>query len=141
MRVMYIFTAWEIRPNRSDGQVVSGADCNLNGSGSLPTRDTDCRFSGQCKVIELLAFYDVITGLTEFISIVNSVKMVNMPDSHDYPTLQEGNSLGILLLYYMKSDQNNSGCTHMETSAFSYKLMQNKIIEFQYLKGLYTLCS
>ena len=25
------------------------------------------------------AFYDAITGLTEFISIVNSVKMLNMP--------------------------------------------------------------
>ena len=28
----------------------------------------DCRFSVQCKVIALLAFYDVITGPTEFIT-------------------------------------------------------------------------
>ena len=34
----------------------------------------------QCKVIELHAFYDVITEQTEFVvSIVNSVKIVNMP--------------------------------------------------------------
>ena len=40
----------------------------------------DCRFSAQCKVIALPAFYDAITGPTEFIiSIVNSGKMVNMP--------------------------------------------------------------
>ena len=40
----------------------------------------DCRFSVQCKVIALLAFYDTITGPTKFIiSLVNSVKMVNMP--------------------------------------------------------------
>ena len=39
----------------------------------------DCRFSVQCKVIALLAFYDSITLPTEFISLVNSVKMVNMP--------------------------------------------------------------
>ena len=40
----------------------------------------DCRFSVQCKVIALLAFYDAITGPTEFIiSVVNSLKMVNMP--------------------------------------------------------------
>ena len=68
----------------NDDQVISGADCCINVSGSLPTRDTDCRvmfrFSVQCKVIELPAFYDVITGPTEFIiSIVNWVKIVNMP--------------------------------------------------------------
>ena len=39
--------------SRSDGQVVSVADCSVNDLGSLPTRDTDCRFSEQCKVIEL----------------------------------------------------------------------------------------
>ena len=40
----------------------------------------DCRFSVQYKVVALLAFYDAITGPTEFIIfLVNSVKMVNMP--------------------------------------------------------------
>ena len=40
----------------------------------------ECRFSVQCKVIALPAFYDAITGPTQFIiSLVNSVKMVNMP--------------------------------------------------------------
>ena len=40
----------------------------------------EIRFSVQCKVIALLDFYDAITGPTEFIiSIVNSVKMVDMP--------------------------------------------------------------
>ena len=69
-----------VHHHSSDGQVVSGTDCSVNGSGSLPTRGTDCRFSVQCKVIEPPAFYDAITGPTEFIiSIVNSVKMVNMP--------------------------------------------------------------
>ena len=34
----------------------------------------------QCKVIALPTFYDTITGPTELIiSIVNSVKLVNMP--------------------------------------------------------------
>ena len=38
----------------------------------------DCRYSVLCKVIALPAFYDAITGPTEFIiSIVNSVKMEN----------------------------------------------------------------
>ena len=58
---------------------VQTAAC-VNGSGSLPTPDTDCRFSVQCKVIELPAFYDAITGPTVLIiSIVNSLKIVNMP--------------------------------------------------------------
>ena len=66
--------------NRSDGQVVSVRDCSVNGQGSLPSRDIDCRFSVPCQVIELHAFYGAITGPTEFIiSIVNSIKMVNMP--------------------------------------------------------------
>ena len=51
----------------------------------------ECRFSVQCKVIALPAFYDAITGPTEFIiCIVTSVKMP--------PLLKEGKSLGILLL-------------------------------------------
>ena len=56
----------------------------------------DCWFSVQCKVIALLAFYDAITGPTEFIiSIVNSVKMVICP-RHDFESLVEGKSIGIL---------------------------------------------
>ena len=40
----------------------------------------DCRFSVQCKVIALPDFYDAITEPTELIiSLVNSVKIVNMP--------------------------------------------------------------
>ena len=39
----------------------------------------DCRFSVQCKVIALPAFYDAITVPTKFISLVNSVKFANMP--------------------------------------------------------------
>ena len=38
----------------------------------------DCRFSVQCKVA-LLALYDAIIGLTEFICLINSVKMFNIP--------------------------------------------------------------
>ena len=39
-----------------------------------------CRSSVQCKVIALRAFYDAVTESTEFIiSVVNSVKIVNMP--------------------------------------------------------------
>ena len=56
----------------------------------------ECRFSVQCKAIALPAFYDAITGPTEFIiSIVNSVKMVNMPLAW-LPILKEGKSLCIL---------------------------------------------
>ena len=56
----------------------------LEGQAALLTAQVralrDCKFSVQCKVIALPAFYDAITGLTEFIiSIVKSVKMVNMP--------------------------------------------------------------
>ena len=37
-------------------------------------------FSVQCKVIDMAAFYDAITGPTEFIiSIVNSVIFFNIP--------------------------------------------------------------
>ena len=40
----------------------------------------DYRFSVQCMVIILLALCDALIGPTEFIiSIVNSVKIVNMP--------------------------------------------------------------
>ena len=39
----------------------------------------DRMFSVQCKVIALPDFYDAIIGPTEFISIINSVKMVNVP--------------------------------------------------------------
>ena len=39
----------------------------------------DCRFLLQCKVVALPAFYYAITGLTEFISLINLAKMVNMP--------------------------------------------------------------
>ena len=40
----------------------------------------ECRFSVQCKIVALPAFFDAVTGPTEFIiSIVNSIKMVNMP--------------------------------------------------------------
>ena len=40
----------------------------------------ECRSSVQCKVIALPALYDAITGPTDFIiSIVISIKMVNMP--------------------------------------------------------------
>ena len=65
---------------RSNGQVVSGTDCSVNGWSLILTRDTDRRFSVQCKVIALPTFYDAITGQTEFIiSLVNSVKLVNIP--------------------------------------------------------------
>ena len=64
----------------SDGTVVSVIDCSVSDSGSLPTRDTDCSFSVQCKVIELPLSVMPFSGPTEFIiSIVNSVNMVNMP--------------------------------------------------------------
>ena len=53
----------------------------------------------ECTVIELRAFYDAITGLTElFISIVNSVKMVNMP-WHDYPSLRR-EKVSVCYYYY-----------------------------------------
>ena len=58
----------------------------------------ECKVSVQCKAIALPAFYDVITGPTEFIIfIINLAKMVNMPYSW-LPLLKDGNSLGILLL-------------------------------------------
>ena len=39
----------------------------------------ECRFSVHCKVIALPAFYDAITGPTEF--IISIVKIVNMQKS------------------------------------------------------------
>ena len=58
----------------------------------------DCRYSVQCKVIALLAFHDAIRGPTEFIiSLLNWVKMINMPYWHDYPSLMEEKSLNIFL--------------------------------------------
>ena len=44
----------------------------------------DCGFSEQCKVIALPAFYNGITGLTEFISPVNSIKYL-ICTRHNYP--------------------------------------------------------
>ena len=56
------------------------------------------RFSVQCKVIAVPAFYDAIAVPTEFIiSIVNSVKNVNIPLAW-LPLLKEGKSICILLL-------------------------------------------
>ena len=87
--------------SHSDGQVVSVTHCSVNDSSSFPTRDSACRFSVQCKVIELSLSRMPFTGPTEFIiSIVNSVKMVNIPLAR-LPHLEEGKSLCILLsLYY-----------------------------------------
>ena len=49
--------------SRSDDQVVRGTDCSV---------------TVQCKALP--AFYDAITGPTQFIiSIINSAKIVNMP--------------------------------------------------------------
>ena len=65
---------------RSDGQVVSGADCSVTAIVQTSLVTPDCRCSVQTKVITLLVFYDAITGPTEFIiSLANSVKIVNMP--------------------------------------------------------------
>ena len=62
------------------GKVVSVTYRSVNDSGSLTTRDTDCKgFSAmQCNCTA--AFYDGITGPTKFIiSTDNSLKMVNTP--------------------------------------------------------------
>ena len=53
--------------HRSDGQLVSETDCSVNGPSSNLTW-------------QHVFSYDAIAGPTEFItSLVNSVKMVNMP--------------------------------------------------------------
>ena len=53
-------------------------DCSVDGHEFETQHDSS--FPVHCKVIALLAFYDGITGPTEFIvCIVNSVKMVDMP--------------------------------------------------------------
>ena len=71
----YIFIKY-----RSDGQVVIAEQTEVLTARVRTSLVTpDCRFSLQCKVIALLALFDAITGPTEFISLVNSVKMVNMP--------------------------------------------------------------
>ena len=71
---------WPSLPNGSDGQVISGTDCSVNGSSSIHTRDTWLQVFSAMQGHWLLAFYDAITGPTEFIiSLVNSVKIVNMP--------------------------------------------------------------
>ena len=61
----------------TDGQVVSVTDCSVNDSGSHTTRVTDCRFSVQCKVIELPL--SMMLSLERLSSSSLSVKMVNMP--------------------------------------------------------------
>ena len=61
-------------------QVVSVTDCSRNDSGSLPTRDNVCRLFSAMQGHYTATFYDAVTVPTEFIiSIVNSVKIVNMP--------------------------------------------------------------
>ena len=66
--------------NSIDGQVVSGTDCRVK-----PHEfDQSMNAGFQCgaRSLHRTAFYDAITGPTEFIiSIVNSVKTVNMPQA------------------------------------------------------------
>ena len=62
----------------SDGQVVSRTDCIVKRREFEPSMNAGF----QCSERSLHSpnFYDVITGPTEYIiSIVNSVKIVNMP--------------------------------------------------------------
>ena len=64
--------------HRSDRQVVSETDCSIK----RLVFDPHLNAGFQCGAWSLhrRAFYDAITGPTDFIiSIVNSVKMVNMP--------------------------------------------------------------
>ena len=62
---------------RSDGQVVSVTDCSVKRRMFEPHMNAGF----QCGAWSLHrpAFYDAITGPTEFISTVNSVKIVNIP--------------------------------------------------------------
>ena len=82
----------------------------------------DCRFSVQCKVIALPAFYDAITGPTEFIiSLFNSVKMVNMPKA-PVPLLGSGKSLCKLLhlLFYESHSKLEPLVDHMCMHCYIY---------------------
>ena len=81
---------------RSDGQVVSVTVCTVKRGVFEPHMNAG--FQCGARSLRRSAFYDAITGLTEFIiSLVNSVNMDNVP-RHDYPTLKEGKSLGVLFL-------------------------------------------
>ena len=63
--------------NRSDGQVVSLTNCTER---SLFGPSMNAGFQCGARSLHRPAFYDAYTGPTEFIiSIINSVKMVNMP--------------------------------------------------------------
>ena len=65
---------------RSDGQVVSVRDCSVKRREFEPSMNAG--FQCIARSLHRPAFYDAITGPTEFIvSIVNSVKMVNMPQA------------------------------------------------------------
>ena len=70
---------WYIRRyiNRSDWQVDSVTDCSVKRRVFEPS--TNAGFQYGARSFDRPAFYDAIAGPTEFISIVNSVKIVNMP--------------------------------------------------------------
>ena len=55
--------------DRKDCQMVSRTDWSVTARVLAPL---DYMYSVQCKIIALPAFYDVITGPIDFISIVNS---------------------------------------------------------------------
>ena len=81
--------------NRSDGKVVSVTDCSVKWRVFEPSMNAG--FQCSARSLHRPAFYDAITGPTEFISIVNWVIIVNIPLAC-LPHLKEGKSLGILLL-------------------------------------------
>ena len=66
-----------ISHHRSDGQVLSVTDCIAKRRVFEPSMNAD--FQCGARSLHHPAFYDAITGPTDLISIVNSVKMVYMP--------------------------------------------------------------
>ena len=80
--------------SRSDSRMVRVVDCSDEYIGSRPE---DAWHSFHC--IALTAFYDGITGPTEFISVVDSVKMVDMPLVW-LPCLDSGKMSRYIIIYY-----------------------------------------
>ena len=105
--IFILFIIYAVAIYRSDGQLVRVTDCSLNVSGSLPIRDTA---DLHCNVRSLDCCFLWCDHWTDWVivSIVNSVKIVNMPQAW-LPHLEGGkqsnftDTTKLLILFHLQT--------------------------------------
>ena len=80
----------------SDGQVVSVTDCNVKPRVFESNMNAD--FQCSARSLHRPAFYDAITGPTEFISLVKSLKMANIPRPDNSSLRKEKVSVNLFII-------------------------------------------